>query len=798
MARPAFRSSLTALAALLLVLAGCQGDVESRLAEIRALQDAGQFEQSIEPLRGLVTTNSANPEVNYRLGIALVQTGRRSLAIWPLQKAAQSQEYALQGGILLATTLLSTSDYEEAIRAADRVLAIDPDNRAALFTRAQANINASHAEGALESAERLLELNPDDPRALSYKIGALIDLERFDEAEKLQLDLRERAEESGDAKLGARACGALIVFYAGSDRDEEAARMVGECLDAYPDDPTVRTFASNYLVEHDGVDEAAALWRAAIEEHPEDPQLRSRLANLLLKAGRTDEAEQVLDETVELFDTVDAWRAMAAFYRNENRIPEARKAIEEAIERSAGNTAALEFELGDLLVGEGDLDRARAIADALEEPAYVELLRGSIALADGDPKAALAYFESGMRRWPNNAGARFLAGEAAAKLGDMPRARAEYREAVRNDATRTDAALRLARIHLAQAEYKAALDMAQRQIDSRPFEGPEPYLIAARAAAAEGKWDTAQKALSQLAGIPGQQVVGISELARVIARQHGPREALRGLDESGLDPFAAGNEAILRAKIEFLIDAGRASEALALARQALEASPTSALAHDLVGRVYLSQGRIDDAKAAFSKALEIEADYADALAGIGTVAMRERRWKDAIASFEAAAHKEPRNGEYLYRIAQAKLAQGDRDAAIADLQKVVELDPANVGASNDLAWLLSETGGDLEQALTLARRAARIAPGAVTLDTLGWVYFKRGDGDAAARVFERAIAEYGESPSRLYHLGLALGQQGETERAIDTLRKALAGDSSFPESEAAHAELSRLEALASS
>ena len=85
-------------------------------------------------------------------------------------------------------------------------------------------------------------------------------------------------------------------------------------------------------------------------------------------------------------------------------------------------------------------------------------------------------------------------------------------------------------------------------------------------------------------------------------------------------------------------------------------------------------------------------------------------------------------------------------------------------------------------------------PGPRTLDTLGWVQLKRGDADTAMRLFERAVEQYGESPSRLYHLGLALGQKGETARAVETLRKAIR-DPSFPEADAANAELARLEAL---
>ena len=59
-------ASLSALA----LGSGCQTDFESRLAQIRVLQDAGEFNSSIEPLRLLLHTEPKHPEANYRLGIA--------------------------------------------------------------------------------------------------------------------------------------------------------------------------------------------------------------------------------------------------------------------------------------------------------------------------------------------------------------------------------------------------------------------------------------------------------------------------------------------------------------------------------------------------------------------------------------------------------------------------------------------------------------------------------------------------------------------------------------------------------
>ena len=106
-------SVLVALSTL--ALACGPGDIESRLAEPRALQAAGQFSESVEPLREILATSPDHPEANYLLGVALVSTGQPSLAVWSLEKAAGTPEYALQAGLLLASTFLSIEAYEDTL-----------------------------------------------------------------------------------------------------------------------------------------------------------------------------------------------------------------------------------------------------------------------------------------------------------------------------------------------------------------------------------------------------------------------------------------------------------------------------------------------------------------------------------------------------------------------------------------------------------------------------------------------------------------------------------------------------------
>src|SRR5678815_4011845 len=143
------RGTVTLAAIAGLLAFGC-GGVESQLAEIRQLQEQGQFEASIGALDQVLARDPGNAEANYRIGLALVQTGEPSRAVWPLQKASDKAGYEISAGVLLASTYFQTQNYDEAIRAADRVLAVEPERQAVLRIRANANLAARRLDAAYQ------------------------------------------------------------------------------------------------------------------------------------------------------------------------------------------------------------------------------------------------------------------------------------------------------------------------------------------------------------------------------------------------------------------------------------------------------------------------------------------------------------------------------------------------------------------------------------------------------------------------------------------------------------------------
>jgi len=780
----------------LTVVVGCYRDSESRLVEIRTLQDSGEFEASIEPIRVLLHTDPTQPEANFRLGLALVQTGRTGLAVWPLQKASQTTEYGVQAGLVLARLLYNAKDYEEAARTAEQVLANDPERAAAIEIHAKAKIGASDPEAALTDANRLLEMSPDNLEAFLIRAAALIDLDRSEEAEQTHRDMLAAARESGNTDREARACALLAAHLASDLKTSEAEAQYIECLGEYPAHPLVMQYATTFYRDHNRPDDAIALWRRAVNDVPENFGLRSSLATLLVQQDRAAEAETVLQESVEVFDTAGAWQTLSAFYKNLGNTSAARKALEMAIDRAPGHSESLQFALADLLITEGELERASEIAESIKEPAYRNMLRGGIRLQQNNPKGALEIFEAGLRLWPNNAGARYLAGSAAEQMGDLKRASAEYREALRVDSQATDAALRLAVLHFALGEFENAQQFAARQIEERPQSaGPEAYILRIRAASAMGNHEEALRRLNELERSDIAPLEVLVERAAVVRESEGPKAAAAVVLESDVDLSQPESFLVLRSLVQDLTATGRGNEALKQLQPVLAAQPENADIYDLKGRVQLQLGQPGAAGESLDRALELEPEHARALhaqASIAAAANNLEQAFDFATRSAGATEAVNEKAAPLYTAAQIAMLLGRRADAIALFGETVRVQPGHVGAANNLAWELAETGGSLDRALELAQRASSVSPSSTTLDTLGWVQLKRGSVKEATRSFEAALEENPGSPTIRYHLALALAKQGETERAKQLLQESLA-NADFSEREKAEVELARLE-----
>jgi predicted Zn-dependent protease len=93
---------------------------------------------------------------------------------------------------------------------------------------------------------------------------------------------------------------------------------------------------------------------------------------------------------------------------------------------------------------------------------------------------------------------------------------------------------------------------------------------------------------------------------------------------------------------------------------------------------------------------------------------------------------------------------------------------------NDLAYLIVDSGGNLEEALALAQKAVRASPEEPEMaDTLAWIYFKKNQNESALQILRGLVSKYPEKPNFRYHFGMVLLKTGNDVSAKRELKAAL-------------------------
>lgn len=143
-------------------------------------------------------------------------------------------------------------------------------------------------------------------------------------------------------------------------------------------------------------------------------------------------------------------------------------------------------------------------------------------------------------------------------------------------------------------------------------------------------------------------------------------------------------------------------------------------------------------------------------------------------------------------LADAYFALKENEKAESQLRAILEEDPDDALALNNLGYNLADRGLKLAEAEQFCRRAVEqdrddrrrsgdAAPESGTyLDSLGWVLFRRGKWEEAKTVLESAVAlpDGSGDPTVWDHLGDVYFKQGDGEKAKYAWEKAAAG---YPE-----------------
>ena len=160
----------------------------------------------------------------------------------------------------------------------------------------------------------------------------------------------------------------------------------------------------------------------------------------------------------------------------------------------------------------------------------------------------------------------------------------------------------------------------------------------------------------------------------------------------------------------------------------------------------------------------------------------QKDYPKAAAELERGLKVIPDDFGLALALAEVHQRNGDSARALTEYEGLLKRYPSNDVIANNLAYLLGEAKGDrasLDRALLLAKRFES-STNPSFLDTLGWLYVKRGSPTEGLPLLRKAYDQIPQAPNYQYHLGAALLSGGESREGKDLVRRAL---ESQPEAE---------------
>ena len=410
------------------------------------------------------------------------------------------------------------------------------------------------------------------------------------------------------------------------------------------------------------------------------------------------------------------------------------------------------------------------------------VFRARLLLHNGKVMDAVQMLESAVKRDRNNAVAHYWAGVAYNATGDLDRALAEWAEAARLNPRMLEAQRAVAMAAAVRGDGNTLKETADKLI-SITRNSAEGYTFRAEASLMRKDLVAAESDLKEATALDPNNPAPPARLGDIKASGGQFTEAEK-LYEEALHRNAA-YEPALKGLVRIYMAQKQPAKALARIDTQLQRSPSNAEIYELKAMYLYANKDVTGSEAAAQRAVELGKDDPDAVLLLGQVQAASGSADKAAAGYEKVIQANPHDGRAYLLLGSLEQRRGNWNKAKQTYEKALQIHSDPV-AANNLAYLLLESGGNVDTALSLAQVARAGLPNSdATADTLAWAYYHKGGYRSAIGLLEGAVRQNPDSALYQYHLGMSYKMAGDSRRAKEHLQRAVSLDPKLHEAEAA-------------
>lgn len=757
-------------------------NADAQILQIRTLASKGDFPGALTMADAVAKKNPANSDLWKTKGDIFLY-GKRDFegALTSYKKSVEVKKDNVQGYFGILTVLFQQEKLEEAEKELENLKKIAASNPQTKYFEVQLAYQKKDYTAARALAQQLLKIAPDNPMGLQSAGLVEFQLNSFVQAE---IYLSKAVGISPNLPLARRL---LVLTYLRVGQPDKALATLKPGLAQEPVDTALYSIAGEVFLQNGDVKKAGEYFAKASKLDPKDGRKRTSLALVHLISGDTSTAFTELGDIASTDKGISADLALISAHLRRQDLDKALKAIDGLEKKQPTNPLAFNLR-GKIQLSQKDFGAARKSFESalLASPSYFPAIASLAALDvfEKKPEDAKKRFDAVLAKDPKNNQALLALAELRARGGGSKEEVAEsLGKAISANPSEVAPRLLLVDFYLRNKDNKAAFTTAQSAVAVMP-DNLDVLDALGRTQLATGDTNQAISTYSKLVGLQPQSVQPLMRLASA-------NLAAKNTDavEQNLSKALELKPDYLDAQVNLIrlnISAAKYPNALSIAKSVQRQRPKEVMGYVLEGDVNVAQKKWEDALAAYRMGLKQTTSLEPATKVHATLNMAGN--KPEAEKFSAAWIKDhPKDVAFMSYMADISLATRDYAGAEKIYANIVQIQPANAIAFNNLAWV----EGQLKKgsAIANAEKANKLLPNQPAfMDTLANLLADKGDYAKAIELQNKVISL--QEDNSVFKLNLAKmyiksGDKKQAKNVLDELTKL--GDKFI-----AHAEVAAL------
>ncbi|MFT3746446.1 MAG: tetratricopeptide repeat protein [Pyrinomonadaceae bacterium] len=695
----------------------------------RAYENLGQFNETLEELRKTVELDDKNLDAKSKLGnyFLLVQPPMISETEKIRDEILKTDGSFIEGHILSASILAAQGKPEnEVVNAINKAIALNPKRIESYVSLQRLYMTRDKAPEAEAAIKKGIAEVPDAVTGYIEYGRFLMYSSRDGEAE----EQFNKAIAVDGASIEARE--SIAEFYVTSRQMDKAEKAYAELVKIQENSPESRLVLAEFYAKAGRDDEAIATLGQIIADTPSYVTARYKLGQMYLDRKDSAKVTEQLDALFKINDNdLEALMLRAKLRIQDGKAQDAVKDLEEVLKKQPSGREPL-FLMTQAKLALGQIDQANAFLGDLERyhPSFLKagLIRIQAAFNTGDASTALKLSSELVKK----------ASIAVGNSDFTPQMIENQEVRVRAISSRGLAYLDLGRLADAKTDLQEVVRISPRSSSA--------IVNLAKVLIAEGNDAGAVELFEKALALDPQNFDAVNGSVNIAIRQGQTAKAHAEVDRM------------------FVANAGRSDILAAL--------------HYLKSSIFIAEKNAGATENELTAAIELDPNYFPAYSAYATFLVSQNRADEAVAQYKAVLDKSPAAPMFTL-LGIIEESRGNSAEAEKAYRRALEIAPDTSIAANNLAWLIADKQGNLDEALQLANLA--VSKGQSTpgfYDTLGWVYLQKGLASPAVEQFKKAVAieeakKAGSAPTPGYRLrlGMAFAKAGDkvsARREVET------------------------------